>query len=71
MFETDPLEELVANLMASGLQFVQLPTATTAAWQKATLYDPAGNLVTLYRATAQMPITASLRATSNVMPHTD
>lgn len=48
-FETDHLEELVANLMAVGMQFVQLPTASPVFWQKAALYDPAGNLVSFYR----------------------
>ena len=48
-FETDDLEALVANLVAVGMQFVQLPTASPVFWQKAALYDPAGNLVSLYR----------------------
>lgn len=48
-FETDGLEELVANLVAVGMQFVQLPTASPIFWQKAALYDPAGNLISFYR----------------------
>lgn len=49
-FESDRLDELVANLIARGVEFVQLPTAQPYLWREAILKDPSGNRIKLYRA---------------------
>jgi catechol 2,3-dioxygenase-like lactoylglutathione lyase family enzyme len=49
-FESDRLDELVAELKAKGLAFESDPETRSYLWRVAHLRDPAGNRVTLYHA---------------------
>lgn len=49
-FESDRLDELVAELKTKGLSFETEPETTSYLWRIATLRDPAGNRITLYHA---------------------
>lgn len=47
-FETRELDERVAELMASGIAFEQLPEDMPWLWREAILRDPSGNKLKLY-----------------------
>lgn len=49
-FETDRLDELVAELEAVGIAFTQRPTDQRWRWREARLRDPSGNEICLYHA---------------------
>src|ERR1043165_3804953 len=49
-FESDRLDELVAELKAKGLTFESEPETMSYLWRVAHLRDPAGNRITLYHA---------------------
>ncbi|HEV7694606.1 MAG TPA: VOC family protein [Hyphomonadaceae bacterium] len=49
-FESDRLDELVADLKAKGLTFESEPETMSYLWRVAHLRDPAGNRITLYHA---------------------
>lgn len=49
-FESDRLDELVAELKAKGVVFERDPETMTYLWRVATLRDPAGNMLALYHA---------------------
>ena len=49
-FESDRLDELVAELKAKGLMFESDPETMSYLWRVATLRDPARNRITLYHA---------------------
>ncbi|MCU0445507.1 MAG: VOC family protein [Microscillaceae bacterium] len=47
-FESDDLDNWVADLQQQGLQFRQLPIDQTWLWREAYLLDPSGNIICLY-----------------------
>lgn len=47
-FETEALDQRVADLRARGFEFVQLPTQQSYLWREAVLCDPSGNKIKLY-----------------------
>ena len=49
-FESDRLDDLVAELKAKGLTFESEPETMSYLWRVAHLRDPAGNRITLYHA---------------------
>lgn len=49
-FESERLDERVADLIARDVDFVRLPTAPPYLWREAILKDPSGNRIKLYRA---------------------
>ena len=49
-FESDRLDEWVAELAASGIEFDQMPTDMRYLWREAVLHDPSGNRIKLYHA---------------------
>ena len=49
-FESDRLDELVAELKAKGVAFESEPETMDYLWRVAHLRDPAGNRITLYHA---------------------
>lgn len=49
-FETEKLDELVAELQQRGFEFEQMPTEQRHLWKEAVLYDPSGNKIKLYTA---------------------
>jgi predicted enzyme related to lactoylglutathione lyase len=49
-FESDRLDDLVAELKAKGVAFESDPTDMTYLWRVAHLRDPAGNRIALYHA---------------------
>lgn len=49
-FESDRLDDLVAELKAVGIMFETEPETMSYLWRVAHLRDPAGNRVTLYHA---------------------
>jgi len=49
-FENDDLDDVVARLKAKGVKFESDPTDQTWMWREATLSDPAGNRICLYKA---------------------
>jgi catechol 2,3-dioxygenase-like lactoylglutathione lyase family enzyme len=49
-FESDRLDELVAELKAKGVAFESEPETMSYLWSVATLRDPAGNVLALYHA---------------------
>ena len=49
-FESDRLDELVAELKAKGIRFESDPETMSYLWRVATLRDPAGNRIALYHA---------------------
>ncbi len=52
-FESDRLDELVAELKAKGIAFENEPETMSYLWRVAHLRDPAGNRITLYHAGQQ------------------
>lgn len=51
-FESDRLDELVAELKVKGVTFQTEPETMSYLWRVASLRDPAGNRITLYHAGA-------------------
>jgi catechol 2,3-dioxygenase-like lactoylglutathione lyase family enzyme len=51
-FESDRLDELVAELKAKGIRFESEPETMSYLWRVAHLRDPAGNRISLYHAGA-------------------
>jgi hypothetical protein len=49
-FESDRLDDLVAELKARGVRFESDPETKSYLWRVATLRDPAGNRIALYHA---------------------
>ncbi|MFN2332951.1 MAG: VOC family protein [Wenzhouxiangellaceae bacterium] len=49
-FESDRLDEWVAELAAIGIEFDQMPTNMRYLWREAVLHDPSGNKIKLYHA---------------------
>jgi predicted enzyme related to lactoylglutathione lyase len=49
-FESDRLDELVAELKTNGVAFESEPETMSYLWRVAHLRDPAGNRITLYHA---------------------
>ena len=49
-FESDRLDQLVAELKAKGVAFEREPETRSYLWRVAHLRDPAGNRITLYHA---------------------
>lgn len=49
-FESDRLDEWVAELAARGIEFDQMPTDMRYLWREAILHDPSGNRIKLYHA---------------------
>lgn len=49
-FESDRLDDLVAELKAKGVAFERQPEHMSYLWRVAHLRDPAGNLIALYHA---------------------
>ena len=49
-FESDRLDELVAELKAKGVSFESEPETMSYLWRVAHLRDPAGNRISLYHA---------------------
>lgn len=49
-FESDRLDKLVEALVASGIEFDQMPTDMRYQWREAVLRDPSGNRIKLYHA---------------------
>jgi catechol 2,3-dioxygenase-like lactoylglutathione lyase family enzyme len=49
-FESDRLDELIAELKAKGITLESEPEDKTYLWRVARLRDPAGNLIALYHA---------------------
>lgn len=49
-FESDRLDERVAELAARGIEFDQMPTDMRYLWREAILHDPSGNRIKLYHA---------------------
>ncbi len=49
-FESDRLDDLVAELKAKGIVFETEPETMSYLWRVAHLRDPAGNRITLYHA---------------------
>lgn len=49
-FESERLDDWVAELIARGLEFDQMPTDMRYLWREAVLHDPCGNKVKLYHA---------------------
>jgi catechol 2,3-dioxygenase-like lactoylglutathione lyase family enzyme len=49
-FESNRLDELVAELKAKGVKFETEPETMSYLWRVAHLRDPAGNRITLYHA---------------------
>jgi catechol 2,3-dioxygenase-like lactoylglutathione lyase family enzyme len=49
-FESDRLDELVAELETAGFEFDQQPTDMPYGWREAILRDPDGNVIFLYHA---------------------
>ena len=47
-FESDSLDELVAELIDKGVVFEQLPIEQRYLWKEAILKDPSGNKIKLY-----------------------
>lgn len=47
-FETEALDQRVADLRARGFEFDQLPTNQRHKWREAILRDPSGNKIKLY-----------------------
>jgi len=47
-FEHQLLDELVAELIAKGIKFSQLPTDESYLWREAIAYDPSGNKIKFY-----------------------
>ena len=47
-FEHHDLDEWVAELIAKGVDFVQLPRDGRYLWREAVLFDPSGNQIKLY-----------------------
>lgn len=49
-FESDRLDDLVAELKAGGVKFESDPVTMSYLWRVARLRDPAGNRILLYHA---------------------
>lgn len=49
-FNSDRLDEWVADLVEIGIEFDQLPTDMRYLWREAVLRDPSGNRIKLYHA---------------------
>lgn len=49
-FESDRLDDWVADLADRGFEFDQLPTDMRYLWREAVLHDPSGNKIKLYHA---------------------
>lgn len=49
-FESDRLDDWVAELQDEGYEFISAPADRRWLWREARLYDPAGNLLCLYHA---------------------
>lgn|SRR5690606_13808024 len=49
-FESDRLDELVAELKGKGIEFESEPATMSYLWRVAHLRDPAGNRISLYHA---------------------
>jgi catechol 2,3-dioxygenase-like lactoylglutathione lyase family enzyme len=49
-FESDQLDDLVAELKATGIAFETDPETMSYLWRVATMRDPAGNRIALYHA---------------------
>ena len=49
-FECENLDAKVAELLAKGLEFSELPVDKQWLWREAHLLDPAGNIICLYYA---------------------
>lgn len=49
-FECEHLDELVENLVAKGIEFIDLPKDQSWLWREARLKDPDGNQLILYNA---------------------
>jgi catechol 2,3-dioxygenase-like lactoylglutathione lyase family enzyme len=49
-FETDRLDELVAELKQAGVAIESDPVTTSYLWREAVVRDPAGNRIKLYHA---------------------
>ncbi len=49
-FESDRLDDLVAELKAAGVRFESDPETKSYLWRVAALRDPAGNRIALYHA---------------------
>ncbi|MFT5704604.1 MAG: catechol 2,3-dioxygenase-like lactoylglutathione lyase family enzyme [Shewanella sp.] len=47
-FEHQHLDQLVAQLIAKGISFDQMPTMASYLWREAVLHDPSGNTIKLY-----------------------
>ncbi|WP_394130103.1 VOC family protein [Shewanella maritima] len=47
-FEHPQLDEWVAQLVAKGIEFEQLPQDMRYLWREAVLFDPSGNKIKLY-----------------------
>ncbi len=47
-FESEDLDDWVAELLIKGLEFEQLPTDMRHLWREAIIYDPSGNKIKLY-----------------------
>lgn len=49
-FESDRLDDWVAELVDRGFEFHQMPTDMRYLWREAVLHDPSGNRIKLYHA---------------------
>jgi len=49
-FESDRLDDWVADLIKQGVEFDQMPTDMRYLWREAVLRDPSGNKIKLYHA---------------------
>ena len=49
-FESDRLDDWVADLVKQGVEFDQMPTDMRYLWREAVLRDPSGNRIKLYHA---------------------
>ena len=49
-FETDRLDEVVAELVQKGVEFEQAPTDQPYLWREAILRDPDGHRIFIYHA---------------------
>ena len=47
-FETEELDQIVANLKEAGLNFITMPKDESWGWREARLCDPAGNEICLF-----------------------
>lgn len=49
-FESERLDDWVADLVQRGIEFEQMPTDMRYLWREAVLHDPSGNKIKLYYA---------------------